>query len=262
MAVRLRGTEDSGLPDGAVLALSLAGLVAGWMLLSWLVGDESVLAGPVAVWSVIVDQIRSGEMTFHTMTTFGRVCAAFFLSMTMGTLLGITLGLMPRVNRWVDPWVIFFLNLPALVVIVLCYLWIGLNEAAAIVAVSINKTAMVAVTIREGVRSMDPKIADMANVYRMGLGMRCRHVWLPQLAPFFSAGVRNGLAVIWKIVLVVEFLGRPDGVGFMIHLYFQLFDIAHVLAYSLVFVAIMLVIEHVLVQPWESRAARWRVRSS
>ena len=103
---------------------------------------------------------------------------------------------------------IFFLNLPALVVIVLCYLWIGLNEVAAIVAVSINKTAMVTVMIREGVRAMDPRIADMADVYRMGFWKRYHHVWMPQLAPFLSASVRNGLAVIWKIVLVVEFLGR------------------------------------------------------
>ncbi len=260
--MRLRRTGESGLSDGAVLALSSAGLVAGWMLLAWLVDDESVLASPVAVWHVIVEQVRSGALIFHTMTTFGRVCAAFFLSMTVGTIIGIGLGLMPRVNQWADPWLIFFLNLPALVVIVLCYLWIGLNEVAAIVAVSVNKTAMVAVTIREGVRSMDPRIADMAAVYRMKFHKRCRHIWLPQLAPFFSTSVRNGLAVIWKIVLVVEFLGRPDGVGFMIHLYFQLFDIAHVLAYSLVFVVIMLFIEHVLVQPWELRASRWRRQSS
>ena len=36
------------------------------------------------------------------------------------------------------------LNVPALVIIILCYVWFGLNEVAAIVAVSLNKIPMVA----------------------------------------------------------------------------------------------------------------------
>lgn len=165
---------------------------------------------------------------------------------------------MPRLDRWLDPWVTIFLNLPALVVIVLCYLWIGLNETAAIAAVTINKTAMVLVTMREGARTLSPALADMAQVFRLSPLARLRHVLLPQLTPFMAASARNGLAIIWKIVLVVEFLGRSTGVGFQIHMKFQLFDIAGVLAYALGFVAIMLAIDYLLIQPAERRASRWR----
>jgi NitT/TauT family transport system permease protein len=66
------------------------------------------------------------------------------------------------------------------------------------------------------------------------------------------------VAVIWKIVLVVEFLGRSSGIGFQIHLYFQLFDVAMVLVYALSFIAVMLLVEWILLQPWERRATRWR----
>ena len=66
---------------------------------------------------------------------------------------------------------------------------------------------------------------------------------LPQLAPIIAAAARGGIALIWKIVLVVEFLGRSNGIGFKIHLYFQLFDVAMVLVYALSFVAVMLLIE-------------------
>ena len=41
---------------------------------------------------------------------------------------------------------------------------------------------------------------------------------LPQLAPFWAAAARSGLALVWKIVLVVEALGgHPTGVGHQIH---------------------------------------------
>lgn len=140
----------------------------------------------------------------------------------------------------------------------LCYLWIGLNEVAAITAVTLNKTAMVMVTLREGARALSPEIADMAQVFRLSRMARLRHVLLPQLAPFLAAAARTGLAVIWKIVLVVEFLGRSSGIGFQIHLKFQLFDIAGVLAYALSFVAVMLVIDRMIIRPWDRHATRWR----
>jgi len=129
---------------------------------------------------------------------------------------------------------------------------------AAIVAVALNKTSMVAVSVREGIQALDPRIAEMSRSFRMRPVARFRHVVLPQLWPYLAASTRNGLAIIWKIVLVVEFLGRSNGVGFQIHLYFQLFDTGHVLAYSLSFVGVMLAIEYGLLQNLEHRVTRWR----
>ena len=63
---------------------------------------------------------------------------------------------------------------------------------------------------------------------------------------------------IWKIVLVVEFLGRSNGVGFKIHLLFSSFDVAGVLAWALAFVGVMLAIDLFVLRPWERRANRWR----
>ena len=87
---------------------------------------------------------------------------------------------------------------------------------------------------------------------------RLRHVHLPQLAPFVLTAARAGIAMIWKVVLVAEFLGRSSGIGFQIHLNFQLFEIAKVLAYALAFVAVMVAIEIGIFAPLERRVSRWR----
>ena len=89
-----------------------------------------------------------------------------------------------------------------------------------------------------------------------------RHVVLPQLAPYVAAAARSGLSLVWKIVLVAELLGRPNGVGFEIGVAFQLFDTPRLLAYSLTFAAVVLVIETALVQPFEARTTRWRPRAA
>ena len=79
---------------------------------------------------------RSGELFFHLGMTLLRVVAAFFVAMVIGSAIGIFLGLRPTADQFLDPWLILLLNIPALVVIVLAYIWFGLNEAAAVGAVA------------------------------------------------------------------------------------------------------------------------------
>jgi NitT/TauT family transport system permease protein len=239
-------------------ALSLTAFVAFWWGLSALRGDPQVLPAPPAVGATLWAEAAAGRLWLHLSATMGRVAAAFALAMAAGTALGLWLGRSPAADRWLDPWVTIFLNLPALVIIVLCYLWIGLNETAAVAAVAISKSALVLVTMREGARALRPDLADMAQVFAMSPVDRLRHVVLPQLAPFLAAAARTGLSIVWKIVLVVEFLGRSTGIGFQIHMKFQLFDIAGVLAYALSFVAVMLAVELLLIRPADRAANRWR----
>ncbi|SFR00028.1 ABC transporter permease [Poseidonocella sedimentorum] len=241
-----------------VPAVSLASLLLVWVVAAALTADPQILPQPGALVAPFLAEMSAGTLPYHLGRTLLRVLWAFALAMGTGLVLGLLMGRSARVNLWLDPWLVVFLNLPALVLIVLCYLWIGLNETAAIIAVTLNKIPNVTTVIREGARALSPDLDAMAKVYRMPLGARLRHVILPQLAPFIAAAARSGIAVIWKIVLVVEFLGRSNGIGFQIHLYFQLFDVGMVLIYALSFIAVMLAFEWLFLQPWERRARRWR----
>ena len=71
-------------------------------------------------------------------------------------------------DQLADPWLVVLLNLPALVIIVLAYVWVGLNETAAIAAVALNKLPIATVTVREGARALDRTLDEMATVFRMG----------------------------------------------------------------------------------------------
>lgn len=220
--------------------------------------DTSLLPAPLTVLGTLSGEAANGELWYHLGATLGRVLIAFVLAMALGTAIGVAMGRSATTNALFDPLLVVLLNLPALVTIILMYVWFGLVEVAAVMAVVINKVPNVAVTVREGARSLDPKLEDMATVYRFTRWQRFREVWLPQLFPYLMAATRGGLALIWKIVLVVELLGRSSGVGFKLHLAFQVFDVATILAYSLAFIAIVQLIELALLQPLERRASRWR----
>jgi NitT/TauT family transport system permease protein len=238
---------------------SLALFLATWWIGSFFAGPR-LLPDPLTVSDAILTEARSGALFLHLGATLARVFLAFTLAMALGSALGLLMGRSRLADRLGDTWLLVLLNLPALVVIVLAYIWAGLTEAAAIAAVAVNKLPNAAVTVREGARALDPGLDEMARVFRMPRWTAFRHVILPQLAPYLAAASRSGLSLVWKIVLVVELLGRPNGVGFEIGIAFQLFDVTRILAYALSFTAVVLIIETFMVQPFERRANRWRLR--
>ncbi|WP_134679641.1 ABC transporter permease [Paracoccus ravus] len=233
-------------------------MLALWSLASQLTERPQTLPAPWEVLGRIGDLAASGELWFNSGMTLMRVASSFALAMAVGLVIGLVMGRSRRVDDWLNPGLIILLNIPALVVIVLCYIWIGLNETAAILAVALNKIPVVAVMIREGARALRPDLDEMARAFHMTTFNRLRHVVLPQLAPQIAGAARAGISLIWKIVLVVEFLGRSNGVGFKIHLLFSSFDVEGVLAWALAFVGVMLAIDLGILRPWERRANRWR----
>lgn len=242
----------------AIRIFSLGLFLAFWSSLSLILNDAQVLPAP---WDVLAEMQKlwqQGRLQENLIATGGRVFAAFVLAMTVGGLLGYAMGRSETFNAWADPWLIVFLNLPALVLIVLCYLWIGLNEMAAILAVTLNKVPMVTTIIREGARASSQELRDLGHVFRLAPAAKLRHIILPELYPHIMSAARTGLSVIWKIVLVVEFLGRSNGIGRQIHTQFSLFNVTGVLAYALSFVICVLLIEFLIMQPFEKRLVRWR----
>lgn len=237
--------------------VSLAVLLALWQGVS-VYADTRTLPAPSAVLAFILREAEGGDLLFNVGVTLARVAVSFVIAMSLGVLLGIALGRSRLADRLLDTPLLVVLNTPALVVTVLAYVWLGLTETAAIVAVALNKLPNVAVIMREGARGLDPGLEEMARTYRFDRRTWIAHVLLPQLQPFMVAAARSGISLAWKIVLVVELLGRPNGVGFAINYYFTLFDVTAVIGYSVVFMSVMLAIDAFLLQPLDAHVRRWR----
>lgn len=236
---------------------SLAALVVAWQLAAMAMHSD-VLPSPAAVIRRLQEETLNGELPRALAVTTARVAAAFTIAMLVGTVIGLLMGRSHKLDLLLDGALVIGLNIPALVLIILCYLWFGLTEVAAILAVVLNKIPVTVVNVREGTRALDPQLAAVARVYRVPRATTLRQVLLPQLFPYLMASARTGLSLIWKIVLVVELLGRSSGVGFKLAVYFQFFDITSILAYTVAFAALVLAIEAGLMRPLERRLTRWR----
>lgn len=237
--------------------LSAVALLALWQAAATAAASPQ-LPGPAAVLAALAALTADGRLPLDLGVTLLRVAASFTLAMAVGAAIGMVMGRWARVDAIFDLWLVIGLNIPALVIIYLCYLWGGLTEVAAISAVALNKVPNTAVILREGARAIDRELLQVADVLRLPWTRRMQKVYLPQLYPYLTAAARSGLSLIWKIVLVAELVGRSNGVGFELGVYFQFSDITKILAYSASFIAVVVAVEGWAMRPLERRSMRWR----
>jgi len=250
----LEQRQGRGLPWEVI---SPALLILVWQVLAMMFPGR-LFPTPIAVAQQLWTFTVSGKLLADMGKTLGRAAIAFTVAMVIGSAIGILMGRVRLVDRLFASWVIVGLNLPAIVIAIVLYIWLGLTEFALILAVIVNKVPLVITTVREGVRSFSSDYDELAQAFRMRLSRRLRLIFWPQLVPYLLAAARTGLSLVWKIVLVFEVIGSDGGVGFRISELFQFFDIKGILAYTTAFILVVLVFEYGIMRPLERNVLKWR----
>lgn len=245
--------------DALTSLLSVMSIIAAWYLGSWAM-SEKVLPAPHIVAMVLYDAMRSGQIWLDIGITLGRILMAFTIAMAISAALGFTMGLSHRASVFFRVWIVCFITIPALVIMLTCYMVIGLNDKAAILGAAIPIIPILTINIRDGVKGIDPRLLGMAKAFRASSRQQIFEVVAPQIAPILLASARFGLGLVWKMILFAELLGRGDGIGYKIEFYYQMFNMKEVLAHALSFLAVMLFIEVVILGTIEKRIFRWRAQ--
>ncbi len=231
-------------------------LLAVWLLLGVVLGSV-VVPYPWDVGETIWSGLWRGPLLYHLGRTLMRVALSTALAVGVGGLVGIWMGLSTRADLFWSPHVLTGLVLPRILVIVVCYLLIGLNEMAAIVATVLSVAPGVAVAMQQGVRSLDWRLVEMARAFGVRPIDRWRWCVWPQLVPYMAGALRNATGLAFKMVLFAELMGRSDGVGYQIAFYFHMFNMRQILAYGISTVLVAGILE-IGLRRVESRLFRWR----
>jgi NitT/TauT family transport system permease protein len=237
--------------------LSILALMVFWTILATLF-SPSVVPGPRLVGKAMWENIASGVVFYHLYKTLLRVGFGLILTMLLGTAVGTAMGLSRQAEAFLDAWVTVGLTLPAIVYSIICLLWLGLNDRAAIVAIGLSAFPTVAISIWQGIKGMDTQLVSMGTAFQLSRGAIVRKIVFPQLLPHILAAMRYALGICWKICTTVELIGMSSGVGYMLNYWFGLFSMAQVFAWTLSFLLVMFAIEYLAFKPIEKRLTRWR----
>jgi len=242
-------------------------LIFFWWAAAALIRDPEILPGPLAVARVIGDILASagpeGESPwFDIGITLARIVVGFCAAMIAGIGLGLAMGLSRGFDRWMQAIIPSLLTLPTILMVFLAVMWFGFSEAGGLVAVVVLVTPYVAVNIAEGARAMDKSLIEMAVTFKAGRRLRLTRIYLPQLLPYIFSAFRYAFGMTWKIVALAETFGLKYGIGYMFSFWFNQSDMSRVLGWIILFVVLMLILEHGVFARLEASAFRWRASAA
>lgn len=244
-------------------ALRVASIVV--ILLVWYVASlflsQQILPGPVPVIKAMWSNLQQGATYTNVWATIYRVFIGVFAAVVAGLVIGLVMGLSRRAEQFLDSIVMVGLTIPAVVYGIVGILWFGINSTAAIVAIAMTTAPAVALNIWQGVKSIDMSLVSMGQAFRFSRAQLLRHTIAPQVVPFLLASVRYGLGIGWKTATIVELIGLNTGVGYQLSYWFGLYNMTQVLAWTLTFTLVLLIIEFLLFKPVEAYVTRWRPKA-
>ncbi|WP_162931487.1 ABC transporter permease [Teredinibacter turnerae] len=187
-----------------------------------------------------------------------RVLLGFCGAFLIGSLFGLLMGSFNIFERALKPYLVLSLTVPALCWVVIAILLFGLTEFTVIFVITAITAPIISVNFISGVKELDRDLIDMAKVYKIGKATVLKQIIIPQLTPYAMSATRLGLALSWKVLVIIEMLGGSNGVGYQIVYWFNMFSMERVIAWTLIFSMIMLSIEYIVLRPIEGRLTHWR----
>ncbi|WP_417586676.1 ABC transporter permease [Pararhodobacter oceanensis] len=240
-----------------------AGLAALALLFAcWQAGHETwgdfILPDPLATLDATWSLAISSESRGLLLLTAQRALAGFALAAFSGAVIGIIAGYAPAVMRLARPLLTVVLGVPPIAWIVLTMMWFGTSGATVAATILISATPVVFVAAAEGIASRDRGLGTMAEVFGYGALGRFWFIDLRQAAaPLFPA-LALALGTSFKVAVMAEMLANAGGVGGALARARAMLDVPQALAWVVLAVIALVVVEYGLIRPMQAEIEGWR----
>jgi NitT/TauT family transport system permease protein len=232
-------------------------VLAVWSLLSWRYGAY-VLPSPRSVLVGLVDIVRSGEIWKHTAASLGRIVIGFGAAVVVSVSMALG-AFLSRPLRTVVHDALAVLNSTSVFVwIVISLIWFGLSNWAPIFTTFMITLPVVASNLVEGVASVDGRLLEMGDVYRLSGAEKFRAIVIPSTVPYLIAGMKVGFGLALKVSVVAEIFGVTTGIGYVMNYSREILATQMVFVWALVMIVIMMATDKLLFDAATRRLTRWR----
>ncbi|MFG1418163.1 ABC transporter permease subunit [Xanthobacter sp. V0B-10] len=229
-------------------ALGVLALLAAWQWGHYALGPfvlPSLQETGRALWRLVAEGLALPALA----ATAGHALGGFLVGGVAGLALGLAGGLVTPVGAMVAPVLVMILGTPPIAWVVLALLWFGPGGGAPAFTVAVTAAPIVFLAALQGVRSRDPRLDEMARVYRAPARMRASDLILPALADHLAPAFATALAFSFKVAVMAEVLSGSDGVGGGIANARAYLDLAETMAWIVLVVAFLLLADAVLLAP-------------
>jgi ABC-type nitrate/sulfonate/bicarbonate transport system permease component len=246
---------------------SLVLVVLAWWLISEAVqafrvvqvrpGAPNLLPTPMDVVPPLTQLLGTGQFLTPLWESITRTAIGFASGFLSGVALGIATAKVRAFSITFAPLLNVILFAPTLVIIFLGIVMLGTQITAVAVITALVVAPNVAIYMRDVMHDFDNELVDMADSFQAGSWQRIKDMYLPYLVPPMLASARIGFSMSWKVVLLTEVFGFPGGLGFQIRMNYTIFNLPLLMAWLIIFVIALLVIEQ-FIRFTEHRVVKWQ----
>jgi NitT/TauT family transport system permease protein len=217
-----------------------------------------IMPSPARVFGRIIELTSSGNLPYNLFVTLGRVLAGFAIAVAIGVPGGILLGSNRRLGAFFEPILPVMNTVSSAIWAIFAIIWFGLSPLTPIFVVLMTALPLIITNVWQGTQAVNAEFVELAQALRLSRAKTLVKIYLPSILPYFFSGARLAFSFGWRVSLVAETLGASSGVGYRLRQASDLIQTDQVFAWTIVQIAIMLVIEVGLLQPAEQYLFRWR----
>lgn len=215
-----------------------------WQLAYWYIGRDLYVPSPVSVFTALFGMVQ--EVSFWRIISFSiyRVFVGLVLSIGLGVLLGIVAGLNRLVFDIMKPLMSAIKATPVISFIIIALIWFTSSNVPIFIAF-LMCFPIVWTNVVLGIHSVDTKLLEMAQVYRLQKSAILKNIYLPSIRPYFTAAVLTSLGLGWKVSVAAEVLSHPrNAIGSNLHSAKAYLDTPGLFAWTLVVIGLSVTFEH------------------
>jgi sulfonate transport system permease protein len=256
--VRRRRRLRPGKPIPFGRLIGVATVVGIWALASAAgLLDPRKLSAPWTVLQTGIDLARDGTLEANTAASLHRAVLGLLIGVAVGTLLALVSGLSRVGEALIDGPIQVKRAIPALGLIPLMILWLGIGETFKVVLIAIVVALAVYVPTHNALTSIDRRYVELAEVVGLSRFGFLRKVVAPGALPGFFLGLRLAVTGSWLALIVVEEVNAVDGLGKMMYSA-QDYGQSDVILVGLVLYGVFGYLSDGLVRLVERRVLSWR----
>jgi ABC-type nitrate/sulfonate/bicarbonate transport system permease component len=215
------------------------------------------LPGPWLVLDSLAELAAKGQLAGHVAATLERVAVGFGTGAVAGVALGLAAGALAPVRHVVEPLVELLRPIPPLALLPMFIVWVGIGEPSKVAFITYATFFPVFLTTVTGVRQIDPVLLRAAqSLGARGVALFVR-VILPAALPDVLTGLRLGVALAFFVIVISEFIGAEQGLGFLINDGRNFFQVPQMLGAAVV-LGLLGYAGNELVRLLERRLTRWQ----
>lgn len=247
-------TRERALTAAALAAALLTVLVA-WQLA--VVSGDRVPSFGDTVDRLALEQ-AAGDLWTNLAISTNRFVLGLAAALVVGAALGVLMGLSRIADHALSDLTMAGLAAPAVIWALLTTMWFGFGWLTPVVTVFLSGLPFVIVNIAKATRAVPADLVLMARSFGVPRRRVLREIVAPAVAGSTVAAVRFAIMSAWNGLLLAEWFGSTSGVGWRSRYWYDANQLDGFLAWVLVFILVLVVVDQLLLGPVERRVTRWR----